>query len=100
MACIQCSLTGTALSWYIRLNDTYNQDWSAFLQAFKKQFSSQKNAYCAQVETLTLVKKDNEMVRHFALKVQQLVEKFCCNENASAINLNEMKFLQKVFQKP
>ena len=23
---IQCSLTGTALSWYIRLNDTYKQD--------------------------------------------------------------------------
>ena len=26
MAFIQCSLTGTALSWYIRLNDTYKQD--------------------------------------------------------------------------
>ena len=41
MAFIQCSLTGTALSWYIRLNDTYKQDWHAFVQAFKKQFSSQ-----------------------------------------------------------
>ena len=38
MAFIQCSLTGTALSWYIRLNDTY--DWHVFVQAFKKQFSS------------------------------------------------------------
>ena len=36
MAFIQCSLTGTALSWYIRLNDTYKQDWHAFVQAFKK----------------------------------------------------------------
>ena len=35
MAFIQCSLTGTALSWYIRLNDTYKQDWHAFVQAFK-----------------------------------------------------------------
>ena len=87
MAFIQCSLTGTALSWYIRLKDTYNHDWHAFVQAFKKQFSSQKNAYYAQVEALNLTKKDNETVRHFALKVQQLVEKGWCNENASTINL-------------
>ena len=87
MAFIQCSLTGTALSWYIRLNDTYKHDWHAFVQAFKKQFSSQKNAYYAQVEALNLIKKDNETVRHFALKVQQLVEKGWCNENASTINL-------------
>ena len=75
MAFIQCSLTGTALSWYIRLNDTNKQHWHAFEQAFKKQFSSQKNAHYAQVEALNLSKKDNETVRHFALKVQQLVEK-------------------------
>ena len=87
MAFIQCSLTGTALSWYIRSNDTYKHDWHAFVQAFKKQFSSQKNAYYAQVEALNLTKKDNETVRHFALKVQQLVEKGWCNENASTINL-------------
>ena len=86
MAFIQCSLTGTALSWYIRLNDTYKHDWHAFVQAFKKQFSSQKNAYYAQVEALNLTKKDNETVRHFALKVQQLVGKGWCNENASTIN--------------
>ena len=87
MAFIQCSLTGTALSWYICLNDTYKHDWHAFVQAFKKQFSSQKNAYYAQVEALNLNKKDNETVRHFALKVQQLVAKGWCNENASTINL-------------
>ena len=56
-------------------------------QAFKKQFSSQKNAYFAQVEALNLSKKDNETVRHFALEVQQLVEKGWCNANASTINL-------------
>ena len=87
MAFIQCSLTGTALSWYIRLNDTYKHDWHAFVQAFKKQFSSQKNAYYAQVDALILTKKVNETVRHFALKVQQLVKKGWCNENASTINL-------------
>ena len=87
MAFIQCSLSGTALSWYIRLNDTYKQDWHAFVQAFKKQFFSPKNAYYPQVEALNLSKKDNETVRHFALKVKQLVEKGWCNENASTINL-------------
>ena len=30
MAFIQCSLTGTALSWYISLNDTYKHYWHAF----------------------------------------------------------------------
>ena len=48
---------------------------------------SQKNAYYVQVEALTLVKKHDETVRHFTLKVQQLVEKGWCNENASTINL-------------
>ena len=87
MAFIQSSLTGIALSWYIRLNDTCKQDWNAFVQAFKNLSSFQKNAYYAQVEALNLSKKDNETVRHFALKVQQLVEKGSCNENASTINL-------------
>ena len=85
MVFIQCSLNGTSLSWYIRLNDFYKQDWHAFVQAFKKQFSSQKNSYYDQVEALDYTKKDNEKVRHFALKVQQLVEKGWCNENASTI---------------
>ena len=58
MAFVHCSLTGTALSWYIRLNDAYNQDWHAFVQAFEKQFSPQKNAYYAQVEAFSPTKKD------------------------------------------
>ena len=81
------ALTCTALSWYICLNDTYKQDWSAFVQDFKKQFSSQKNALYAQVEVLTLVKKTNETVLHFAPKGQQLVERGWCNENVSTINV-------------
>ena len=95
LAFVQCSLTGTALSWYIRLNDTYKQDWHAFVQAFKKQFSSEKNAYYAQVEGLNLSKKENETVRHFALKVQQLVENGWCNENASTINLKCNEIITK-----
>ena len=49
MAFIQCSLTGTALSWYIRSNDTYKQDWHAFVQALKKNNSLHKR-------TLTMLK--------------------------------------------
>ena len=55
----------------------------AFVQVFKKQFSSQKNAYSA----LNLTEKDNEAVRHCALRVQQLFEKGWCNEKASTIKL-------------
>ena len=60
---------------------------TAFVQAFNEQVSSQKNASYAQVEALPLVKKDNETVRHFGPKVQQLVEKSWCNKNASTTNL-------------
>ena len=87
MAYIQCSLTGTALDWYTNLHISYKQQWNSFVQLFKKQFSSQKTAYYAQVEAMSLMKKDNETVRHFALRVQQLVIKGWCNENAATINL-------------
>ena len=36
MALIQCSLTGTALDWYIYLHDTYKQEWNSLVQLFKK----------------------------------------------------------------
>ena len=87
MAYIQCSLSGIALSWFLRLHESYKNDWSAFVSAFKKQFSSQKTAYYAQVEAQALTKKDTESVRHYALKVQQLVEKGWYNESAATINL-------------
>ena len=62
---------------------------------FKKQFSSQKTAYYAQVEAMSLMKKDNEAVRHFALRVQHLVKKGWCNESASTINLKNNEVLTK-----
>ena len=61
----------------------------------KKHISSQKTVYYAQVESMSLMKKDNETVRHFALRVQQLVNKGLCNENAATINLKTLKFSQK-----
>ena len=98
MAFKQCSLTGTALSWYIRLNDTYKHDWHAFVQAFKKQFSSQKNAYYAQVEALNLTKKDSETVRQFALKFN-ICKKAGAMRMRPLLTSNVMKFLQKDFPK-
>ena len=86
MAYIQCSLVGTALDWYTTLHISYKQQWYSFVQLFIKQFSSQKTAYYAQVEAMSLMKKDNETVRHFAVRVQQLVKKGWCNENAATIN--------------
>ena len=49
MAFIQCSLTGTCLSWYIRLNrlkDTYKHGWHAFVQHIKKNFLTEKRLLC------------------------------------------------------
>ena len=42
-----------------------------FVRAFKKQISSQKNAYYAHLEALNVVKKDNDTHLHSALKVHQ-----------------------------
>ena len=50
-------LFGSALSWYIRFNDTYEEDWSVFVQASRKKVQCRKKAFYAQVEALTLVKK-------------------------------------------
>ena len=91
MAYIQCSLIGTALDWYTNLHISYKQQWNPFVQLFKKQFS-QKTAFYAQVEAMSLMKKDNETVRHFALRVPQLVKKGWCNENAATINFKNNEF--------
>ena len=87
MAYIQCSLVGTALDWYTNLHISYKQQWNSFVKLFKKQFLSQKTAFYAQIEAMSLMKKDNETVRHFALRVQQFVKKGWCNENVATINL-------------
>ena len=95
MAYIQCSLVRTALDWYTNLHISYEQQWKSFVQLFKKQFSSQKTAYYAQVGAMSLLKKDDETVRHFALRVQQVVKKGWCNENAASINIKIKDFFTK-----
>ena len=67
---------------------TYKQDWSVFVPTFKKQFSVQKKTSYDQVDAGTLVKKEYEIVHHFALEVPQPFEKRWCNENASSKNPN------------
>ena len=99
MAYIQCSLIGTALDWYTNLLISYKQQWNSFVLLFKKQFSSQKTAYYAEVEAISLMKKDIETVRHLALRVQQLVKKGWCNESASTINLKNNEIFTKRLRK-
>ena len=95
MANIQCSLIGTALDWYTNLHILYKQQWNSIVQLSKKQFSSQKTAYYAQVEAMSLMKKDNKTVRHFALRVQQLVKRGWCNESAATINFENNEIFTK-----
>ena len=52
MAFIKCSLTGTALSWYIRLNDTYKHDWHAFVKAFKNNFPHKRTLIMLKLKPL------------------------------------------------
>ena len=73
---IQCSLSGTDFSWFLRLHESYKKGWSAFLSAIEKQSSSLKNAFYAQLEALAVTKKETEKVRHNVLKVQKIIEKF------------------------
>ena len=99
MAFIQCSLTGTALSWYIRLNDTYKHDWHAFVQVFKKQFSSQKNAYYAQVEALNLTKKIMKQYVILHSKFNSWLKKAGVMKMHPLLTLKVMKSSQKDFQR-
>ena len=57
-----------------------------FYKYSKKQFYARKHVYHAQIEALSLVKKDNETVLHFALKVETLVNQGWYNEFPSTIN--------------
>ena len=47
MSFIQCSLTGTALSWYIRLNDTKNMIGTLLYKLLKKIFLTKERFLCS-----------------------------------------------------
>ena len=44
MSRLYCFFKGTASNWCDRLPQVYTDDWSCFLQIFRKQFFSQKHA--------------------------------------------------------
>ena len=44
---------------------------------------------------MSLMKKDIETVRHFTLRVQQLVKKGWCNESAATINFKNKEIFTK-----
>ena len=64
-----------------------------FCTIVQKTICISKTAYYAQVEAMSLIKK-NKTARHFALREQQLVKKGWCNENAATINLENNEFFR------
>ena len=95
VAYIQWSISGIALSKFLRLHGSYKSDWSSFVASFENQFFSLKSAYYAQNETQALRKKQADNVRHFALRAQQLAEKSWCNECAATISLKCIRVFHK-----
>ena len=80
-------LSGIVLRWFLRIHESYKNDWSAFVYQIRKQFSSQNNAYHAKVDTQVFFKNKTENVRQQVLEVPQLFENIWCNESAATINL-------------
>ena len=99
MAFIQSSLTGTALSWYIRLNDTYKQDWHAFVQAFEKQFSSQRTLSMLKLKPLTYPRKIMKQYATLHSKFNSWLKKAGVMRMHPLLTSNVMKVLQKDFPK-
>ena len=67
------SLSGVALSWLLRLHESYRIDWSAFVSAFEENFFSLKSFVLKTSSSSSRNKKETENVRHCALKVQAVV---------------------------
>ena len=83
MAFIQCSSTGTALSWYIRSDVTFKQDWPVLYNQTKNNSHHRNTLTMHNSKRLFLSKRT--MKQLFTLQIQQLVEKDWCNENALTI---------------
>ena len=99
MAFIQCSLTGTALSWYICLNGTYKQDSNAFAQAFKKPFSSQKTPIMPKLKLSVQQKRIMKLFVILHLKSNNSLKKAGVMKMHQPSTLNAMKSLPRDFPK-
>ena len=100
MAYIQCSLLGIALDWYTTLHTSYKQQWHSFDQLLKKQILSQTLVFYSRVEAMSRMREDNETVRYFALRVQQLFKKRYCNgtQKQQKISQTSPKKIHKLHQ--
>ena len=92
MAYIQCFLVGTALDWFTNLHISYKKQWNSFVKTIQKTIYISKNSL---LRTMSLLKKDNEKVRHFALRVHQLVKKGLCKEIATTMNPKNNEIFKK-----
>ena len=100
MAFIQCSLTGTALSWYICSNDTYKQDWHAFVQAFKNNSLLKRMLTMLKLKPLIYQKRTikSYVILHLKFNNSWLKTAGVMRMHLLSIS-NVMKFLQKDFLK-
>ena len=64
MAYVQCLLLLTAFNWILQLLESYKNDWSAFVSAFKKQFFFTENCILRASGDSALTEKETEKVRH------------------------------------
>ena len=66
-----------------------------FCTTIQKTIFISKNSLLRPSRSYVTQKKDNETVRHFAFRVQHLVKKGWCNENAATINLKNNEIFTK-----
>ena len=96
MAFIQCSLTGTALSWYIRLNDTYT---SLLYKPLKNNFHHKKTLI---MHKLKLSVQQKSLMKRFVnlhLKSNNSLKKAGVMKMHQLSTLNAVKSLPKTFSK-
>ena len=99
MAFIQCFLTGTALSWNIRLNDTYKQDWHAFVQVYLKNYLHKRTLTMLKLKPLIYPRKIMKQYATLHSKFNSWLKKAYVMKTHPLLISNEMIFLQKDFPK-
>ena len=87
MAYTQCSLSGFASSWFLRLHKCYKKRLICPCVCIRKALFFTGKCTYAQVEAQDLTEKETRNVHQYVLKVQQLVEEGLCFESAGIINL-------------
>ena len=62
----QDSLSGVALSWYMRLDNTKIQIWKDLMDVFVKQYKYNMSIALDRTNLSNLEKKDKESIREYA----------------------------------